>query len=118
MVMVAEPAILRGVSRSGVITILPGSISDLQQRLADQHYVADRGLAVSVFLALRLKRPLFLEGEAGVGKTSMAGAVAAALGTDLIRLQWYEGLDVGHALTLGLRAPASSCASSTHAHAQ
>jgi len=98
MVMVAEPAILRGVSRSGVITILPGSISDLQQRLADQHYVADRGLAVSVFLALRLKRPLFLEGEAGVGKTSLAGAVAAALGTDLIRLQCYEGLDVGHAL--------------------
>ena len=98
MVMVAEPAILRGVSRSGVIIILPGSISDLQQRLADQHYVADRGLAVSVFLALRLKRPLFLEGEAGVGKTSLAGAVAAALGTDLIRLQCYEGLDVGHAL--------------------
>jgi MoxR-like ATPase len=98
MVRVAEPAILRGVSRSGVITILPGSISDLQQRLADQHYVADRGLAVSVFLALRLKRPLFLEGEAGVGKTSLAGAVAAALGTDLIRLQCYEGLDVGHAL--------------------
>jgi len=51
-----------------------------------------------VFLALRLKRPLFLEGEAGVGKTSLAGAVAAALGTDLIRLQCYEGLDVGHAL--------------------
>ncbi len=60
--------------------------------------MADRGLAVSVFLALRLKRPLFLEGEAGVGKTSLAGAAAAALGTDLIRLQCYEGLDVGHAL--------------------
>jgi len=82
----------------GVIAILPGSISDLQQRLADQHYVADRGLAVSLFLALRLKRPLFLEGEAGVGKTALAGAVAAAIGTDLIRLQCYEGLDVGHAL--------------------
>jgi MoxR-like ATPase len=75
-----------------------GSISDLQQRLADQHYVADRGLAVSLFLALRLKRPLFLEGEAGVGKTALAAAVAAALDTDLIRLQCYEGLDVGHAL--------------------
>ena len=85
-------------SRSGVITIVPASISDLQQRLADQHYVADRGLAVPLFLALRLKRPLFLEGEAGVGKTALAGAVAAALGTDLIRLQCYEGLDVGHAL--------------------
>jgi MoxR-like ATPase len=60
--------------------------------------VADRGLAVSLFLALRLKRPLFLEGEAGVGKTAVAGAMAAALGTDLIRLQCYEGLDVSHAL--------------------
>jgi MoxR-like ATPase len=53
---------------------------------------------VSLFLALRLKRPLFLEGEAGVGKTALAGAMASALGTDLIRLQCYEGLDVGHAL--------------------
>lgn len=78
--------------------IFPGSISDLQQRLATQHYVADRGLAVSVFLALRLRRPLFLEGEAGVGKTSLAGAVAAALGADLIRLQCYEGLDISHAV--------------------
>jgi MoxR-like ATPase len=74
------------------------SIADLQQRLAAQHYVADRGLAVTVFLSLRLKRPLFLEGEAGVGKTALAGAMAAALGTDLIRLQCYEGLDVSHAL--------------------
>src|SRR3954447_26539216 len=78
--------------------ILPESISDLQQRLAEQHYVADRGLAVSLFLALRLGRPLFLEGEAGVGKTALAAAAASALGTDLIRLQCYEGLDVGHAL--------------------
>ena len=53
---------------------------------------------MSLFLALRLKRPLFLEGEAGVGKTALAGAVAAAFGTDLIRLQCYEGLDVSHAL--------------------
>jgi MoxR-like ATPase len=60
--------------------------------------VADRGLAVSVFLALRLKRPLFLEGEAGVGKTALAAAVAGALDADLIRLQCYEGLDVQHAL--------------------
>jgi MoxR-like ATPase len=75
-----------------------GSISDLQARLAAEHYVADRGLAVSLFLALRLQRPLFLEGEAGVGKTSLAAAVAAALQTDLIRLQCYEGLDIGHAV--------------------
>jgi len=79
-------------------TILPTSISDLQQRLATQHYVADQGLAVSLFLALRLRRPLFLEGEAGVGKTSLAGAVASALDADLIRLQCYEGLDVSHAV--------------------
>jgi MoxR-like ATPase len=78
--------------------IHPQSVADLQQRLAAAHYVADRGLAVSVFLALRLKRPLFLEGEAGVGKTALAAAMAAALGTDLIRLQCYEGLDVSHAL--------------------
>ena len=75
-----------------------GTISDLQQQLAAQHYVADRGLAVSLFLALRLQRPLFLEGEAGVGKTALAGAIAGALGTDLIRLQCYEGLDINHAV--------------------
>ncbi len=74
------------------------SVQDLQHRLAAQHYVADYGLAVSLFLALRLGRPLFLEGEAGVGKTALAGAVAAALETDLIRLQCYEGLDVTHAV--------------------
>ena len=79
-------------------TLFRGSIPDLQQRLAAQHYVADYGLAVSLFLALRLGRPLFLEGEAGVGKTALAGAVASALETDLIRLQCYEGLDVTHAV--------------------
>jgi MoxR-like ATPase len=81
-----------------ILRAIPHSISDLQNKLADQHYVADRGLAVSLFLALRLKRPLFVEGEAGVGKTALAGAAAAALDADLIRLQCYEGLDVGHAL--------------------
>ncbi|WP_234800507.1 AAA family ATPase [Luteitalea pratensis] len=74
------------------------SIPDLQERLAAQQYVADYGLAVSLFLALRLGRPLFLEGEAGVGKTALASAIAAALDTDLIRLQCYEGLDVTHAV--------------------
>ena len=78
--------------------MLPASIADLQQRLADHAYVADRGLAVSLFLALRLGRPLFLEGEAGVGKTALAAAVAGALDADLIRLQCYEGLDIGHAV--------------------
>ena len=74
-----------------------GSLSELQQRLGAQHYVTDQGLAVSLYLASTLKRPLFLEGEAGVGKTSLAAAAAAALDTDLIRLQCYEGLDIGHA---------------------
>ena len=52
----------------------PASVAELQQSLANQHYVADRGLAVSLFLALKLQRPLFLEGEPGVGKTSVAAA--------------------------------------------
>ena len=77
---------------------LPASISELQERLTGELYVTDRGLATALFLALRLKRPLFLEGESGVGKTALASAVAGALGRDLIRLQCYEGLDVGHAL--------------------
>ena len=73
-------------------------VSDLQERLQRQNYVADRSLAVSLFLSLKLQRPLFLEGEAGVGKTSLAAAAAAALDTDLIRLQCYEGLDISHAV--------------------
>jgi MoxR-like ATPase len=76
----------------------PASIDELQQALAAQHYIADRSIAVSAFLALKLGRPLFLEGEAGVGKTEVAKALAAALGAELIRLQCYEGLDVGHAV--------------------
>jgi len=74
------------------------SVDDLQHRLGERHYVADRALAVSLFLALKLRRPLFLEGEAGVGKTSLASATAAALGSELIRLQCYEGLDITHAV--------------------
>jgi MoxR-like ATPase len=77
---------------------IPGSVAELEQGLAREHYIADTGLATAIFLALRLKRPLFLEGESGVGKTALAAAVASALGRDLIRLQCYEGLDVGHAL--------------------
>ncbi len=81
-----------------VTPLVASSIADLQQRLLAQHYVADYGLAVSIFLALRLGRPLFLEGEAGVGKTALASAVAMALDTDLVRLQCYEGLDIAHAV--------------------
>jgi MoxR-like ATPase len=76
----------------------PASVDDLQQAMADCQYVAGRSLAVSTFLALRLQRPLFLEGEPGVGKTEVAKVLAAILGTELIRLQCYEGLDVSHAV--------------------
>jgi MoxR-like ATPase len=74
------------------------SIEALQEGLARQSYVAERGLAVSIFLALTLRRPLFLEGEAGVGKTAVTSALAASLDTELIRLQCYEGLDINHAV--------------------
>jgi len=74
------------------------SIDELQQALRSQLYVADRGLATAIFLALKLGRPLFLEGEAGVGKTEVAKVITQLLDTDLIRLQCYEGLDVHHAV--------------------
>ena len=70
------------------------TIDDLQQALAEHHYVADRSLATAIFLALKLQKPLLLEGEAGVGKTEVAKTLAAMLGRRLIRLQCYEGLDV------------------------
>lgn len=73
-------------------------MEDVQGILRDQAYITDRGLAIAIFLALKLRRPLFLEGEAGVGKTEIARALAAGLGTDLIRLQCYEGLDINHAV--------------------
>ena len=74
------------------------SIDDLQNALREQLYIADRGLATATFLALRLQRPLFLEGEAGVGKTEIAKVIAGLLDTNLIRLQCYEGLDVNQAV--------------------
>jgi len=74
------------------------SADEVERALGEHQYVADRGLALSIFLALRLTRPLFLEGEAGVGKTEVAKVLAAALDTELIRLQCYEGLDVSHAV--------------------
>lgn len=80
------------------IDVLPTSIDQVQNLLRDQRYVADRGLAVAIYLALTLKRPLFLEGEAGVGKTEIARSLATGLDTELIRLQCYEGLDVNHAV--------------------
>jgi MoxR-like ATPase len=75
----------------------PGSIDATLQGLREQGYVAQRELATTVFLALRLARPLFLEGEPGTGKTEVAKALAALLGRPLIRLQCYEGLDLAAA---------------------
>ncbi|WP_114945142.1 AAA family ATPase [Microvirga calopogonii] len=76
----------------------PGSIDDTLTLLQSTGYVADRPLATVLFLALRLGRPLFLEGEAGVGKTEIAKVLSSALGRRLIRLQCYEGLDVASAV--------------------
>ena len=79
-------------------TALPTTV-DAVLALLDRHdYVADRRLATSVFLALRMGRPLFLEGEAGVGKTEIAKVLAAGLGRRLVRLQCYEGLDIASAV--------------------
>ena len=76
----------------------PASVDATGQLLAGQDYLADRRLATAVFLALKLARPLFLEGEAGVGKTEVAKALAAGLGRPLVRLQCYEGLDTAAAV--------------------
>ena len=74
------------------------SIDNLQAALADHGYFSERSLATAIFLALKLGRPLFLEGEAGVGKTEVAKVLASLLDTRLIRLQCYEGLDVSSAV--------------------
>jgi MoxR-like ATPase len=78
--------------------VAPPTIDALQAALAERRYIGDRGLATSLFLALKLQRPVFLEGEAGVGKTEVAKVLADVLGAELIRLQCYEGLDVHHAV--------------------
>jgi MoxR-like ATPase len=76
----------------------PKSIDDTLALLARADYVAERSLATAVFLALKMKRPLFLEGEAGVGKTEIAKVLASGLGRTLVRLQCYEGLDIASAV--------------------
>ncbi|MDA2925518.1 MoxR family ATPase, partial [Acidobacteria bacterium AH-259-L09] len=74
------------------------SIDQVEEGLRQEHYIADRSLATSIFLSVKLKKPLFLEGEAGVGKTEVAKVLASMLKRKLIRLQCYEGLDVNTAV--------------------
>ena len=76
---------------------LPKSIDETHKLLGEADYVADRSLATALYLGLAMQRPLFLEGEAGVGKTEIAKVIAASLGRELIRLQCYEGLDIAQA---------------------
>ena len=76
---------------------LPKSIDETHKMLGEADYVADRSLATALYLGLAMQRPLFLEGEAGVGKTEIAKVIAASLGRELIRLQCYEGLDIAQA---------------------
>ncbi|HLJ62958.1 MAG TPA: MoxR family ATPase [Stellaceae bacterium] len=80
------------------MTKLPASITETLELLGRGDYIADRSLATAIYLSLTLRRPLFLEGEAGVGKTEFAKVLAATLGRRLIRLQCYEGLDIASAV--------------------
>ena len=80
------------------MTPLPQSVDQTQALLEKGDYLADRSLATALYLALSLNRPLFLEGEAGVGKTEIGKVLAATLGRRLLRLQCYEGLDVATAV--------------------
>jgi len=82
----------------GECMTLPATVDETVSRLAQGDYVAERSLATAVFLTLKMRRPLFLEGEAGVGKTEVARVLARVLGRRLVRLQCYEGLDVASAV--------------------
>jgi MoxR-like ATPase len=73
--------------------VVLGSVDEVEQALRRESYLPDRGLATAIYLALAMRRPLLLEGEAGVGKTEVAKTLARLLGAELIRLQCYEGID-------------------------
>src|SRR5581483_8837926 len=104
--------------------MIPQSIHDLDEQLTARNYIADHGLVTAIFLSLKLNKPLFLEGEAGVGKTEIAKVLADVLDTELIRLQCYEGLDINHAVyewnyarqLLELRAHDSGDVGAAHTH--
>jgi MoxR-like ATPase len=80
-----------------LLSALPTSVDEVVARLGEQAYLCDRPLATAILVALRIGKPLFVEGEAGVGKTELARAMARLLGARLIRLQCYEGIDLAHA---------------------
>src|SRR5258706_2367823 len=81
-----------------MVPLVPDTVAEVSKGLADHEYLADDGLTTSIFLALRLQRPLLLEGEAGVGKTEVAKVLARWTGGDLLRLQCYEGIDASQAV--------------------
>ena len=94
-----RPAMPRSTASDSTLAAMPiDSVDDVRTGLADHDYLADEGLATAVFLALRLHRPLLLEGEAGVGKTEVANVLAAWTGGELVRLQCYEGIDIAQAV--------------------
>ena len=86
------------MSSNPIATAQLDSIDAVEERLRDADYICERSLATAIFLSLELGKPLFLEGEAGVGKTEVAKVLAAITGGELIRLQCYEGLDVHSAV--------------------
>src|SRR4051812_36935177 len=94
-----RPAMPRSTTCDSTLASMPiDSVDDVRDGLAEHDYLADEGLATAVFLALRLHRPLLLEGEAGVGKTEVANVLAAWTGGELVRLQCYEGIDISQAV--------------------
>ena len=94
-----RPAMPRSTASDSTLAMMPiDSVDDVRAGLAEHDYLADEGLATSIFLALRLHRPLLLEGEAGVGKTEVAKVLAAWTGGELVRLQCYEGIDASQAV--------------------
>src|SRR5919197_2797553 len=97
-----EPTPRRAAIPAGSLTydvaVTFASVEELERALRADSYLADRGLATAIYLALRMRRPLLLEGEAGVGKTEVAKTLARALDAELIRLQCYEGIDASQAL--------------------
>ena len=77
---------------------IPKSVDAVQKQLGEHNYISDRSLSTAIFLMMKMEKPIFLEGEPGVGKTEVGKVIAEMMGTELIRLQCYEGLDVHNAI--------------------